>query len=345
MASPEQHPSSAPGRAERRAGNAPRGDHSTGQGRVDVHHHFTAPAWIDWAENKGLTRREKLPWWAHWDEDTALGMMSKAGISTSILTAAMPGSPSQDPHQRKEGLHISLQAMSDLAQAHPRRFAFFTPVFLDDLETSSWSVRKGLDDHGAVGVSTRTSMKGEYLGNPAHEPLLAELNERAAVVSTHPMEMPSGPVMPGLPPFLCDFLLDTTRAAISLILNGTLDRYPNLSFILPHGGGFLPYMATRLELFGHMLTPKIEPARVRDYLHRFYYDTAAPMSPSATPTLISTVDPDRILYGTDWPPTSADLITDVVAPALDRDPALTDSQRRGINRDNALHLLPGLAQL
>ncbi|MEX2970005.1 amidohydrolase family protein [Streptomyces sp. C184] len=345
MTSPEQRPSNSPGTDKRRAGKTARGDQTTENGRVDVHHHYTAPAWIDWAESKGLTRREKLPWWTHWDEETTLDVMSKAGISTSILTAAMPGSPAQDPQQRKEGLHLSLQAMSDLAQAHPRRFAFFTPVFLDDLETSSWSLRKGLDDYGAVGVSTRTSARGEYLGDPAHESLLAELNERSAVISTHPMEMPSGPVMEGLPPFMCDFLLDTTRAAINLILHGTLDRYPNLSFILPHGGGFLPYMATRLELFTHMLTPKIEPARVRDYLHRFYYDTAAPMSPSATPTLISTVDPGRILYGTDWPPTSAEIITDVVAPALDRDPALSDSQRRGINRDNALHLMPALARL
>lgn len=102
-------------------------------------------------------------------------------------------------------------------------------------------------------------MRGEYLGDAAHESLLAELNERSAVISTHPMEIPSGPVMEGLPPFMCDFLLDTTRAAINLILHGTLDRYPNLSFILPHGGGFLPYMATRLELFTHMLTRKSSP--------------------------------------------------------------------------------------
>jgi predicted TIM-barrel fold metal-dependent hydrolase len=317
--------------------------------RVDVHHHFTAPAWIAWAESQGLTKRDKLPWWAHWDLNTTLTVMDKAGIRTSVMTAAMPGRPAQDPKQRKEGVHVALQAMTEPVQDHPKRFAFFTPVFLDDMELSAWSVSKGLDELGAVGVSTRTSMGGQFLGAESQASLLAQLNERSAVISTHPMEVPgSGPAeatVPGLPPFMCDFLLDTTRAAINLILTGTLDRYPNLSFILPHGGGFLPYIATRLELFAHMLTPKIDSARVRDYLHRFYYDTAAPMSPSATPTLISTVDPSRILYGTDWPPTPATVITDVVAPALDNDPAVSDSQRRGINRDNALRLMPALARL
>ncbi|MET9833883.1 amidohydrolase family protein [Streptomyces sp. NPDC006385] len=317
-------------------------------GRVDVHHHFTAPDWLDWAEERGVVNREKLPWWTRWDLDTALEVMDKTGIETSVMTVAMLGR-FRERAERQESARIALRAAADVVESHPRRFAFFTPVFLDDLELSSWSVRHGLDELGAIGVSTRTSVDGAVLGDASHDRLLRELNDRSAVISTHPMEVPAGGKdggsgLPGMPPFVCDFLMDTTRAAINLIRNGTLDRYPNLSFILPHGGGFLPYMATRLELFGGRLTPAIEPGRVRDYLHRFYFDTAGPMSPSATPTLLATVDPGRILFGTDWPPTPAHVIADSVAPALDSDPFLSERQLRDINRENALRLLPGLAR-
>lgn len=327
-----------------RSSSAPADDDAR-TSRVDVHHHFTAPAWLDWAEAQGLVRRDKLPWWTRWDLDSALALMDRTGIRTSVMTVAMLGRI-QERGTREESARVALQAAAKIVADHPSRFAFFTPVFLDDLDLSSWSLKYGLDDLGAVGVSTRTSAGGVYLGDPSHDRLLGELNDRSAVISTHPMDVPGGNAdgagVPGLPPFMCDFLMDTTRAAINLILNGTLDRYPNLTFVLPHGGGFLPYMATRLELFGSHLTPEIEPSRVRDYLHRFYYDTAGPMSPSSTPTLMATVDPARILFGTDWPPTSADIVSDVAAPALDSDPAIAGHQLRGINRDNALRLMPRL---
>jgi predicted TIM-barrel fold metal-dependent hydrolase len=319
--------------------------HSPGAGRVDVHHHFTAPAWLDWAERRGVIDRERLPWWTRWDLNAALEVMDKTGISTAIMTVAMLGRL-RDRAERQESARVALRAAADVAENHPARFTFFTPVFLDDLELSKWSLRYGLDELGAIGVSTRTSMDGVYLGDDAHDRLLGELNDRSAVISTHPMEVPAGggggTALPGMPPFVCDFLMDTTRAAINLIKNGTLDRYPNLTFILPHGGGFLPYMAARLELFGEHLTPPIEPGRVGEYLHRFYFDTAGPMSPSSTPTLLATVDPSHILFGTDWPPTPAHVITDTAAPALDNDPALSDEQLHGINRENAMRLMPAL---
>ena len=316
-------------------------------GRIDVHHHFTAPAWLDWAEARGAVSRDKLPWWTRWDVNAALEVMDKTGIGTSVMTVAMLGRL-RERAERQESARVALAAAADVVEAHPGRFAFFTPVFLDDLELSSWSVRHGLDELGAIGVSTRTSMDGVFLGDESHDRLLQELNERHAVISTHPMDVPAGKDgaagLPGMPPFVCDFLLDTTRAAINLIRNGTLDRYPNLSFILPHGGGFLPYRATRLDLFGGRITPPIEPGRVRDHLHRFYFDTAGPMSPSATPTLLATVDPDRILFGTDWPPTPSHVIVDSVVPALDGDACLSEELLQGINRENARRLMPSLAR-
>ncbi|MEU7426378.1 amidohydrolase family protein [Streptomyces sp. NPDC040750] len=310
--------------------------------RIDVHHHYTAPEWVRWAEKNGIVDPANLPPWTRWEESAALDLMDRTGTRTSVLTVAMLGR-FQDPAARKESTRVALEAAGDLTVRHPGRFAFFTPVFLDDAELSRWSVTHGMDQLGAVGVSARTSTGDTYLGDPGLEPIMAELDERAAVISTHPMQVNSSGAPEGVPPFVCDFLMDTTRAALSLIMNGTLDRFPRLTFILPHGGGYLPYIASRIEVFGRQLVPSIDPGRVRDYLHRFYYDTAAPMSPSATPTLLAAAGSSRILYGSDWPPTPTRVVADVTTPALDRDPALSDLERGHINRRNALRLLPALA--
>lgn len=316
-------------------------------GRIDVHHHYTAPTWLSWAEEHGLANRARLPWWAKWDLDSTMSMMDSLDIATSVFSPALFVESYQDDRQHRESIRIAHQAATDLLEARPGRFAFFVKLPLDHLEMASWALRHGLDELGGLGVSVFThDAKGRYLGDPVFDGLLAELNERAAVIALHPTDLPGGhpakPAVPGIPTFVCDFPLDTTRAAINLIHRGTLDRFPNLSIILPHGGGFLPYIATRLEISVPFMAPAFDVGRIRDYLGRFYYDTAGPMSPSATPSLVSAVDPERILYGSDWPAAAFEAISDA-GTELDRDRALEPHQRHGISRTNAIRLMPSLA--
>ncbi|WP_327306974.1 amidohydrolase family protein [Streptomyces sp. NBC_01298] len=390
--------------------------------RIDVHHHFCAPQWLEWAEGQGLANRKALPPWARWDAAAALALMDRAGIATAVLKPMLPARYATSA-QLREATAVTLRAAAEVAEAHPGRFAFHAPLFLDDPEVARWALRRGLDELGAVGVNVTANYGGVYLGDPSYDPLFAELNERSAVVDTHPHNLPgvgagpgpglgggmgpdagggpgagrgpganagaghgpgpdtghgaghgpganSGPgaghgpggghgpgagrgpgagggpgavAVPGIPHFLCDFLLDTTRAALNMIHKGTLDRFPNLSVILPHAGGFLPHIATRVQAFAGALTPPVDPAMVRDHLLRFYYDTAGPMSPAGT--LLAMASPDRILFGSDWPACPSEMVTDVALPALAGDSALSAVQLRGINRDNALRLMPSLAPL
>src|SRR2546427_12193105 len=59
---------------------------------------------------------------------------------------------------------------------------------------------------------------------------------------------------------LVGYPLETTLAAASLILGGTLDRFPELAVVLVHGGGFLPYHIGRFDR-AHRTRPE---ARVDD---------------------------------------------------------------------------------
>ncbi|MCX5197004.1 amidohydrolase [Streptomyces sp. NBC_00249] len=313
---------------------------------IDVHHHFCAPQWRAWAEGKGLVNPKALPPWARWEAGAALDVMDRAGIAVAVLKPMLPARY-EGSAQLREAVAVTLEAAAAAVEAHPGRFVFHAPLFLEDQEASLWALRYGLDELGAVGVNVTANHGGVYLGDPSYDRIFAELDERSAVVDTHPHNLPGGPpgaaTVPGLPNFLCDFLLDTTRAAANMIRNRTLDRFPNLSVILPHGGGFLPHIATRMEAFGGCFDPPVEPAVVRDHLHRFYYDTAGPLSPAGT--LLATAGADRILFGSDWPAAPAAMVVDVAVPALAADPAFTALQRRGVNRENALRLMPRLAAL
>ncbi|MCX4695351.1 amidohydrolase family protein [Streptomyces sp. NBC_01408] len=314
------------------------------QAKIDMHHHYCAPQWREWAEHHGLIKREQLPPWALLDTEAAISFMDRAGVATAVLKPMLPARyPSSA--QLREAINITLQSMIEVANSHPGRFAFYVPLFLDDPDASSWAVRRGLGQLGAVGVNVTANYGGVYLGDPAYDRVFHELNDHHAVVDTHPHNLPGCPpgatTVPGIPNFMCDFLLDTTRAAVNMISRRTLDRFPDISVILPHAGGFLPSIATRMQALGRFCDPPVDPAAVRDHLQRFYYDTAGPMAPAAT--LLTQVPADRLLFGTDWPAAPADTVTDIALPALDADPAFTPEQLQGIYHDNALRLIPQLA--
>ncbi|MGW0366154.1 amidohydrolase family protein [Streptomyces sp. NPDC002990] len=315
-----------------------------GQSTIDMHHHFCAPEWRQWAERHELIKPEQLPPWAKLDTEAAIRFMDRAGITTAVLKPMLPARYHSSA-QLREAINITLQSMIDVAQSHPGRFSFYVPLFLDDPDASSWAVRRGLGQLGAVGVNVTANYGGVYLGDPSYDRVFDELNDCSAVVDTHPHNLPGGPpgaaTVPGIPNFMCDFLLDTTRAAVNMISKRTLDRFPNISVILPHAGGFLPYIATRMQALGRFCDPPVEPAAVIDHLGRFYYDTAGPMASAGT--LLAHVPADHILFGTDWPAAPADTVLDLALPALDADPAFTPKQLQGIYHDNALRLIPQLA--
>ncbi|GAA1816416.1 amidohydrolase family protein [Actinomadura chokoriensis] len=311
------------------------------RGRIDTHHHAVPPAMRKWAVDQGILPPTGGPSWARWTLESTLRTMHANGIAAGVASAPVPAEIFRDRATAVSGVRVCNESLAELARDHPTRFGFFANVAMLHPDLALTQAAHALDDLGADGILLNTSADGHYLGDPMFEPLFAELDRRRAVVFTHPVA-PKGIVeVPGVGDWLADYLLDTTRTALSLIAAGTLDRHRNVSVILSHGGGFLPYMAGRAER-SHREDGGPFPADMRRALRRFHYDTALPTSPYATPALLDAVGPDRVLYGTDWPANTAREVT-LNTGTLDRDPSLNDQARRAITRTNALRLLPRLA--
>ncbi|WP_158674614.1 amidohydrolase family protein [Streptomyces hoynatensis] len=310
--------------------------------RIDTHQHVLTRAMHDWAVEAGLLPPEGGPTWADWTLDGALGTMEDNGIAAGVVSAPIPSMAFRDRTTAERGVRLCNEAMAELAADHPTRFGFFANLAVLHTDLALEQAAYALDELGADGVILMTSADGRYLGDPAFEPLFAELNRRRAVVFVHPDSLPEGGSgIPGVPDFIADFLFDTTRAALSLIASGTLDRHPDLRIILSHAGGFLPYLAGRAESAarqGEGLAPGAVAAAVR----RFHYDTAMPASPYAMPSLLAAAGPSRVLFGTDWPARPAEEVG-VITRDHEADPALSGAARQAVDRGNALRLLPRLA--
>jgi predicted TIM-barrel fold metal-dependent hydrolase len=242
-----------------------------------------------------------------------------------------------------QGANMAIQDAGALATSlrdavvreRPDRFGLFATLTLPDVDGAIAEAHYAFDHLQADGVVLLANVGGRYLGDPAFDRLFAMLDEREAVVFVHPSDLP-GPAIDGAPPYAADFLLDTTRAAITLVTSGTLTRYPKLRIILSHGGGFLPYAAYRIATLFHDSSPETGLALLR----RFYFDVALSSSPAALPSLCAFADPSHITFGSDSP-YAPDAIASWMGGMADAYPFASDV-RYAIDRGNAEMLFPRL---
>lgn len=307
--------------------------------RIDTHHHVIPPAYraaLRKADRLGAGGRE-LP---DWNVDASLQAMSDLDVGTAILSVSTPGTAFLANPADAVALARDVNDYSSaLTATHPDRYGFFATVPLPHVEASCAETIRALDVLGADGVVLLANNAGVYLGEDGHDELFAELDRRSAVVFVHPGELP-GPTVPGVPPFAADFLLDTTRAAYLLVRNGIRSRYPNIRFILAHGGGFVPYASHRMAV-AITADSRRSPADVLDDFAGFYFDTALSSSAAALPSLLAFAKPGHVTFGSDWPyaPTVAGQL---FAAGLETYAGIDDAARAAIEAHNALTLFPRL---
>jgi len=307
-------------------------------GLIDTHAHMIPNVFRSYMRENNIEGAGGSPF-PDWSPEAAIAITDERSIATAILSVSAPGVHLGDDASARRAARAVNEAAAKIVRDRPDRFGFFATLTLPDVNGAIAEAAYALDTLQADGVILLANASGRYLGDPDFVPLFAELAKCSAVVFVHPTELP-GPSVPGIPSFAADFLLDTTRAALSLAASGVIDRYSRLRIILSHAGGFLPYAAYRMAVVaGPTDTPM--PTRFAlglATLKRFYFDVALSSSRVALPSLLAFAEPDHVTYDSDWPwaPTEA---VDQFAGELQRYP-LADLQRASIERGTAEQLFP-----
>ena len=316
--------------------------------RIDTHQHFVPPRYAAWMHEKGIRPGGvDLP---KWSPSAALRFMDGHGIRTGILSLSTPGVHFGDRGEARRWAREINEYAAELVKDHPDRFGQFATLTLPDVDSALSEAEYALDVLGADGIVLLANNDGRYLGDPEFAPLLKFLHHRKAAVFIHPGELPA-PEVPGVPTFTADFLLDTTRTAISLILSGAMEQYPDIKFILAHAGGFVPYISYRILLTilntknraqqaWSMLNQDRQAHKELAPLRRFYYDIALSSSPAALPSLLEVADPTHITYGSDYPFAPAAAVT-FLNRTYQKYP-LDHGLRAAIDRGNSEALFPRL---
>ena len=311
---------------------------------IDVHAHFLTARYVAAARAAGHTHPDGMPDYPRWDPAEHLKLMDQWGIRTAVLSISSPGTHfGDDIAARTLTRHVN-----DIGAAHkrthPDRFGHFSSLPLPDVEGSLAEAAYALDELGSDGVAIETNAHGRYLGDKSFKPLWAELNRRRAVVFVHPTSPPCfEKTSLHRPRPMMEFLFDSTRTVSDLVFAGVLTTYPDIQWVFTHGGGTLPLMADRMELFRTVFlggSPH-EPS-VQKQVAALWFDLAGTPFPHQTPALIAAFGSDRVLYGSDYCWTPAHGTTAQVA-SLDTAPPPHGDDWRSLTTRNAERLLPRLS--
>lgn len=148
----------------------------------------------------------------------------------------------------------------------------------------------GSQDHGVV------------LSDPAYGPLWSALNAARAFLFLHPCKGCD----PRYEPFYLHNLLgspmETALAAAHLAMSGVLERHPDMTICLAHGGGASAAVAGRLERGQVAGRPGADTGaeRPRSAFKRFCVDCIA-HDADALRLAAAMHGQDRVLFGSDWP--------------------------------------------
>ncbi|MFF9037972.1 amidohydrolase family protein [Streptomyces sp. NPDC014892] len=312
-------------------------------GLIDVHAHHLPDFYVEQATAAGHAHPDGMGGWPSWSVRDHLELMDRNGIETAMLSLSSPGVHFGDDKAARLLARRVNEYTAELARDHRGRFGTFVALPLPDVDGALEEITFAFDQLGADAVALLTHTDGVYLGDARLEPVFAELDRRKAVVFLHP----TSPVCweqsaLGRPRPMVEYIFDTARTVTDLVMAGVLTRHPGLRVIVPHCGGAVPVLADRIDEFMRLfLPPGTLPAQdaVRQ-LQGLYYDMAGTAFPRQVPALLKLVDPDRVLFGSDYcwtPPPLADAHIAAIDAA---DPPAEGATWRSLTTANALRLFP-----
>jgi predicted TIM-barrel fold metal-dependent hydrolase len=326
--------------------------------RIDLHYHIIPKPYVEALAERGIYGPSYVRF-PVWTPEKTLKHMDRNRTLTAVTSLSTPGVWFGEVGLARKLSRLCNEFQAQMMADYPGRFGSLAFLPLPDVEGALAELEYALDELEHDGVVLLTDIDGCYLGDPEYEELFAELNRRRAVVFIHPHDDPGTERRYDLFSPLLEWPVHTTRAVMDLLYSGRLERYPDIRYILAHGGGAVPYLAYRIAsgpgmgetshdgnpVVGGDLGVGAPPRELLEQnvglLKGLYYDTASP-GRSHLAALQEFVGPGHLVFGTDggWTPPiqTAQTINELMAYD-----GFDPGELSAVEQGNALDLFPRLA--
>ena len=275
--------------------------------RIDVHAHYFQVEYLDRLDRYAGTKSTLFFRKAELASEGFSGLaahirnMDLAKVDLQVLSVSGQLPYFANENDAVDAARLANDFYARIVHEFPKRFAAFACTPLPHVQASIDEMTRAVDELGMVGVTAGTAVLGKSIADPAFDGFFAELNHRKAVLFIHPIGASAGsPLIEstkltwpiGAP-------LEDTICMLQFMQANIPSRFPDLKIILPHLGGFAPFLMARLDqLQDHFLPVSAPPPSVQ--AKYFWYDTVN-ANPAALRCTQEAVGTDHLLLGTDYP--------------------------------------------
>ena len=306
--------------------------------RIDLHGHYFPPAYNEALQKNHIELLDgvKAP---EWSMDKQLEYMKRLNISFATLSISSPYPYFKNNSQAEVNdiIRRSNEYGGSLQQQYSDKIKILASLPLSDINVSLDEIRYCRENLNILGFALLTNYNGMYLGDERLDPIMEELNKKATLVTIHPT-VPISPIKGAcvdLPAPVMEYFFETTRAVTNMLLRGIIHRYPNIKFVIPHGGAFLTILSDRMIPLTNILFKDRELDIAKD-LANMYYDLAGFSMPKQFDLLRKITDDSHIVYGSDSPFTFLPVCED---QAKNMDERLNSQLKKLIYKENSYSLL------
>lgn len=235
------------------------------------------------------------------DFDHQLAVMDAAGIDVVLASSVIAGDVSSfEVAEGRELAQLLNEQLAAKQRAHPDRFRGLAMLPVQDTSAAIEVLDDAVGRLGLAGVLMHSNVDGRSIADRELWPLYARVAELGVPLFLHPTRAFNDDRVGAFalePPL--SYMFDTTVAALSLIVAGALDAFPELKLVHPHLGGTLPYLVDRVEVYQRQGRWRLERP-IKEYLPQMWTDTVSE-SPGALRMARELYGLDRILFSSDWP--------------------------------------------
>ncbi|MDP2728200.1 MAG: amidohydrolase family protein, partial [Dehalococcoidia bacterium] len=254
-------------------------------------------AWLTNMQNKVMVSPKM------WGVEERLADMDRAGVDMQVLTVSAPNAYFDDRETSKALAQSTNEVLAGLCKKYPQRFKALASVPMLNTEDAIAELRRAIHQLGMHGVILGSNIRGRPLNSPEFLPFYEEADKMGLAIFIHPMS-PMGSESLNEYDLVATvgFLMETTVAATRMVYSGIFEQCQNLRLILPHLGGVIPYIISRID-DSHRTRPECRlhiSKPPSNYLKQFYLDTVCFHLP-ALQCGLDTFGSDKMVLGSDYP--------------------------------------------
>ncbi|MEW6663738.1 MAG: amidohydrolase family protein [Thermodesulfobacteriota bacterium] len=294
------------------------------QRTVDVHTHWYPKEYLDYLISRGSTNTPYAThdggthyrcWYkgvsvahidraGHYDLKPRIEDMDKAGLDTQLISVTIPG---PECLERDKGIYWAKRnndALRKATEDYPGRFYFLASLPYQDPDEACKELER-CHEMGCKGIQMFSNLMGEPIFLEKYFGIYEMANKWELPMLMHPAVPLTAAIMDKIkiPYQLWGYTLDTSMAVVSLIFQGVMDKFPNLTIIHGHLGGMVPYFVRRLndsyKGYGKEWGIELKEPPDVTYRKRVYPDTTSFYLP-AMKCCLEWMGPDHLVMGTDY---------------------------------------------